>query len=443
MRFRPSYGNIWGVTWPLILAGISETVIDVTDTIFLAHYGTAELAAIGVADSVYGLSLFLIIGLVEATQILIGRRSGEAQALRVGQMFNHGLAALVLVSLVMIPLILGLAPRALDELLTEPRIAHDAFSYLRVAVFALVFQAFNLALSVFFIGISRTRVLIGAAVILATTNIVLDWLLIFGHAGFSEFGIGGAARATLSAEIATSAFLLTHVLWRGYRYRFGLFRLRDWDAQLFGTLVRVGLPVSLNTLVDMAKWFLLIVIIERLGERTLASANIVLSCYSLFLIPVDNFSETVCTMVSNLIGQKHLKKLRLLLNRTMRLAYAVILPILALAVAFPAPLLGLFTPDDTLAAASAGGLLAVSLATLLAVPGDTWFSAVLGTGDTRVSFAIQLSATSGALLWSWLIALHTSYGLGIILLGEVFAWLICLAASAWWFRGRRWLRLAF
>ena len=66
MRFRPTYGNIWGVTWPLILAGISETVIDVTDTIFLAYYGTAELAAIGVADSVYGLSLFLIIGLVEA-----------------------------------------------------------------------------------------------------------------------------------------------------------------------------------------------------------------------------------------------------------------------------------------------------------------------------------------------------------------------------------------
>jgi len=442
MRFRPTYGNIWGVTWPLILAGISETVIDVTDTIFLAHYGTAELAAIGVADSVYGLSLFLIIGLVEATQILIGRRSGEAQALRVGQMFNHGLAALVLVSLAMAPLIRGAAPLALDYLLTEPRIAQDAFSYLRIAMFALVFQAFNLALSVFFIGISRTRILIGAAVILAATNIVLDWLLIFGRAGFSELGIEGAARATLTAEIATSAFLLTHVLWRGYVQRFGLFRLRDWDARLFGTLARLGLPVSLNTLVDMAKWFLLIVIIERLGERTLASANIVLSCYSLFLIPVDNFSETVCTMVSNLIGQNHLKKLRLLLNRTMRLAYAVILPILLLAVVFPTPLLALFTPDDALAAASVGGLLAVSLATVLAVPGDTWFSAVLGTGDTRASFAIQLSATSGALLWSWLIALHTNFGLGVILLGEMFAWLICLVASAWWFRGRRWLRLA-
>ena len=123
MRFRPTYGNIWGVTWPLILAGISETVIDVTDTIFLAHYGTAELAAIGVADSVYGLSLFLVIGLVEATQILIGRRSGEARALQVGQMFNHGLALLVLVSLSMIPVMLSAVPHALDTLLTAPQIA--------------------------------------------------------------------------------------------------------------------------------------------------------------------------------------------------------------------------------------------------------------------------------------------------------------------------------
>ncbi|MEJ2382774.1 MAG: MATE family efflux transporter [Xanthomonadales bacterium] len=442
MRFRPTYGNIWGVTWPLILAGISETVIDVTDTIFLAYYGTAELAAIGVADSVYGLSLFLIIGLVEATQILIGRRSGEARPAQVGDVLNHGLALLMLASLLMIPLILGLVPVALNDLLTAPSIADDAFSYLRVAVFGLVFQAFNLALSAFFIGISRTRVLIGAALVLSATNIALDWLLIFGHAGFPELGIGGAARATLTAEIATSGFLLGYVLRRGYVSRFGLFRLRGWDIRLAAKLALIGLPVSLNALVDMAKWFLLIVIIERLGERTLASANIVLSCYTLFLIPVDNFSETICTMVSNLIGQNHLRKLRLLLGRTMRLAYAVILPLLMLAVLFPEPLLGLFTPDRALAAASVGGLLAITLATVLAVPADTWFSAVLGTGDTRASFAIQLTATVGAVLWAWLIARHTTLGLGVILLGETIAWSICLIASAWWFRGRRWQRLA-
>lgn len=442
MRFRPTYGNIWGVTWPLILAGISETVIDVTDTVFLAHYGTTELAAIGVADAVYGLSLFLVIGLVDATQILIGRRSGQDQALGLGRVFNQGLVLLLLVSAAMIPLLLLAAPLALDWLLTAPRIGAAAFDYLRIAAFALLFQALNLALGVFYIGISRTRVLIGAALILSLTNIVLDWLLIFGRAGFPELGIGGAARATLSAEIATSAFLVLHVLRSGYVARFGLFRRPAWDARLAGRLLVIGLPVSLNTLVDMGKWFVLIVIIERLGEETLAGANIVLSCYSLFLIPVDNFSETVCTMVSNLIGQNHLRKLRLLLGRTIRLAYAVLLPVLVLALLFPTRLLGLFTPDPDLAAAAVGGLLAVILATAFAVPADTWFSAVMGTGDTPASFGIQLTATATALLWAWVTALHLEWGLGLILLGEALAWLVCLAASAWWFRGRRWQRLA-
>jgi putative MATE family efflux protein len=442
MRFRPTYGNIWGVTWPLILAGISETVIDVTDTIFLAHYGTLELAAIGVADSVYGLSLFLAVGLVDATQILIGRRSGEALAPQVGQAFNHGLVLLLAAAAVMIPVLLLGAPHALAFLLTTPQIGEAAFAYLRIAAFALVFQSFNLVLGAFFIGISKTRVLIGAALILTTTNVLLDWLLIFGRAGLPELGIGGAARATLAAEIATSAFLLFYVLRHRYPARFGLFRLRELDWRLTGRLAVIGLPVSLNALVDTAKWFLLIVIIERLGERPLAAANIVLSCYSLFLIPVDNFSETVCTMVSNLIGQNHLRKLRLLLGRTMRLAYAVILPVLLLALLFPAALLGLFTPDAALAATAVGGLLALTLATALAVPADTWFSAVMGTGDTSATLAIQVTATAGALLWAWLAAFPLELGLGWILLGEAFAWLICLAASAWWFRGRRWLRLA-
>ena len=53
MTFRPSYRSIWRVSYPLIIAGISETVVEVTDTVFLAHYGITELAAIGLAGAIF------------------------------------------------------------------------------------------------------------------------------------------------------------------------------------------------------------------------------------------------------------------------------------------------------------------------------------------------------------------------------------------------------
>ena len=58
-KLQPSYRNIWTILFPIIIAGISETVIEVTDTIFFAHYGMTELAAVGIAASIYGVALFL------------------------------------------------------------------------------------------------------------------------------------------------------------------------------------------------------------------------------------------------------------------------------------------------------------------------------------------------------------------------------------------------
>lgn len=443
MRFRPTYRNIWTVSYPLMVAGVSETIIDLTDTAFLAHYGMRELAAIGIADAVYGLALFMTLGLVDAIQILAGRSAGRAQPRELGQVVNQGLVLLLVCSALLIPLVLVLAPPALDRLLAEPLLGQTAFDYLRIAIFALLFHSFNLAISMLLIGISRTRLLIGASLILAATNVVLDSLLIFGHMGFPEMGIAGAATATLGAEAAAAVFLLAGLLRKGYPRRFGLFRPPFWQPGLPRQMLGLGLPVGLNSLVDTGKWFLLLLIIERLGEVQLAATNIALACYSLFLIPVDSISETVCAMTSNLIGQSRSRSLGLLVVRASRLSLAIVAPMLLLAALAPDALLSLFSEEAVLLSTAHAGLAALVLATLLAVPADAWYAAVLGTGDTRAGFAIQSFAVLAGLAWAAWAGLAGHWGAGVVLLSETVTWLACLVLSLAWIRGRRWQRLDF
>jgi Na+-driven multidrug efflux pump len=59
MRVHVSARHIWTVSLPVIFAGLSETVVEITDLILLGRYGTTELAAIGLADAVYAVCLFL------------------------------------------------------------------------------------------------------------------------------------------------------------------------------------------------------------------------------------------------------------------------------------------------------------------------------------------------------------------------------------------------
>ena len=58
--------------------------------LFVALIGLAVpvWAAIGVADSVYGLSLFLVVGLVEVIQIMIGRRAGQSRRGHLGHLLG-------------------------------------------------------------------------------------------------------------------------------------------------------------------------------------------------------------------------------------------------------------------------------------------------------------------------------------------------------------------
>jgi len=419
MRFRPSYRSIWGISFPILIAGISETIVDITDIIFLAHYGTTELAAIGMADAIYGISLFLALGLVDGIQIFIGRRSGEERLLEIGKVFNQGVYLLTLAAFLLILIIIFVTPVFTANVFASQAVHEAVNNYLQIAAFALFFQSINLTYTAFYIGISKTRILIGAALVLAVTNITLDYALIFGRLGLPELGIEGAAIATLSAEIATFAFLSLDVLNKRYNTIYGLFQFDKWNFALSQRLLAVSMPVSLETLVDMAKWFILILIIEQLGEETLASANIIFSCYALFLVPIESFSDTVCAMVSNLIGQRKDQQLKMLIRKTIKLSYTVVLPLLALAMLFPDFILSLFTPDKNLIQTSLVGLLVIALATMVAVPADTYYSAVAGTGDTRVILLIQLIVALCTLLYAWYTAIYLSLSLELILLAEM------------------------
>ena len=440
-RFRPSYRNIWGVSYPLIVTGISETVVDVTDTVFLAHYGMTELGAIALADAIYAVALFMTLGLVDGIQITIGRRAGEGGARQIGAVFNQGLYLLLITAVLLILGIKFLVPSATGLLFASSAIHAAVDSYLQIAAFGLLFYSFNLALGAFYIGIARTRILIGATLVLATTNIVLDYALIFGNWGLPELGIEGAGYASLCAEMAASLFLLFDVVRQRYRASHHLLRRTPWDFPLVRRLLALSLPVSLENLVATGRWLAFFAIVEQVGEQPLAQANIVYSCYALFLIPVDAFSETVCSMVSNLLGQLRARQLWPMLRRTVVLTFLTLLPLLVLTLSLPEQVIALFSDDPAMVDGALAGLLVVVAVTLIAVPAEMLYSALAGTGDTQAILVIQSLVAVVTLATVYGVAIWLGLPLAWIWVAEGVGWTSCLLLSWAWLHGGLWRRI--
>ena len=441
MTFTPTYGRIWRISYPLIVAGVSETIVEVTDTVFLARYGVTELAAIGLAAAIYGIALALIYGFVDGIQILLARRAGEGRDVEVGRVFNQGLYLLVLAAVVLILVIKLAVPALTAELFASAAVHAAVDDYLQIYAVALVFEAVNLAYSVFYVGIARTRVLIGAAAVLAVTNILLDYLLIFGRFGFPELGIQGAAIASLAAEAAAFVFLSIDVVRRGYVRTYGLLRFGSWDRRVARLVGFISVPVSLEALLETIRWFVFFVIIEQLGEDLLAKANIVYSIYAVLLIPVDGFSETVCSMVSHLIGQRRAAHIATLMRRAVQLSYAIVAPLLLVVVAFPGLILAVFSSDQAFTVDVVPSLFVICVAAVILVPAETAYAAVAGTGDTRAILFIQAVMTSAVIGTAWYAGIVRGLALEYVWAAEILAAVIALVLSAVWLKSGIWQRL--
>ena len=89
MEGNISYKNILMIALPIIISGVAQNVINVTDTMFLGRLGEVALGAGGNAGIFYFVLVITGMGFTTGAQIIIGRRNGEKNYSKIGEIFDH------------------------------------------------------------------------------------------------------------------------------------------------------------------------------------------------------------------------------------------------------------------------------------------------------------------------------------------------------------------
>jgi multidrug resistance protein, MATE family len=432
---------VWRVSLPIILAQASETLLHLIDTIFLARVGVTELGALAVADSVVLLFLVVPLALVDGIQILTARRAGQRRPEAVGAVFNQGFALVLGVCVASTAALKLLSPLAVPWFVESESVGAAVGDFVQIAAYGIPFAGAGFACSAVLVSLGRTKVLIPATVILAVTSIVLDYIFIFGKLGAPALGMRGAAIGSVGAEVAASLFLTVYV-WRALdsrRYEF----LRSWrfERRTARLLNVVSAPIAVQRTLETLRWLAFFLILERVSDRALAIANIVYTCSVVFWIPTDGFAETSCSMVSRFVGRNQAHRIGGVLRHAVGGAALVTIPFIAAALLVPDWFLAVFNPESDLLAEGTASLRVVALAMLIVIPGEMWFAAVAGTGDTAAALGIELIATVTMLGAAYLAAIHFTWPVELVWISLPAAWLVCLTISYGWIKSGIWKRL--
>ena len=215
---------------PLLAANVLQQLYNIINSLVVTRYiGGDAFAALGVAESVMNLFIYVITGACMGASVLVARFFGEQNFARLRQqLFVSGVliggatAAAVLLTLVFLrPLLLLIQ--------TPPELMDYAMSYLRIILAGMLFTFAYNYLAATLRAIGDTRAALCFLLASLAYNLVAAWLLV----ARLELGIRGTALATASAQLLSALLCLVYI-----RKKLSFLRIQRDDMRMNGTLVR-------------------------------------------------------------------------------------------------------------------------------------------------------------------------------------------------------------
>ena len=401
MKTRITNKEIWSIALPIMLGNMAQTIISFTDTAFLGHLGVIALGASMLAGLFYYVFTTIAAGFSIGIQIIVARRFGEKNNNRIGVIFEHGSIFVLMLGSILFSILYFFSDHLLLWLIDSPNIYEASLDYIKYRQFGILFVCFNFLYRALYVGISNTKVITYSTVIMAFVNIVLDYCLIFGKSGFPEMGIGGAALASLCAEVAAFIFFTAYSYTTLRKRDFGMFRIHKVEPELMGRILKISTPTMIQRLFSFSVWFVFFVLIEKMGETATGISSITRSIYMILITPCFAFSTTTNTLVSRIIGEGYHDQVFPTINKILKNSLLCTIPIVLFVAIFPVEIAGIYTDDLNFAQLVVPSILVICSGTIFQGIGNTYFEAVSGTGNTSAALYLEAAILVIYVLFIW------------------------------------------
>ena len=244
----------------------------------------------------------------------------------------------------------------------------------------------------FYIGTTQTKTLTLNSIVMVLSNVVFNWILIFGKFGCPALGITGAAIGSSLAELVSLIFFVVYTRVKCDRQKYGLDKAAKFDMAELKGMMPVCTWTMIQHTISISTWLIFFLYIEHLGERALAISNIARGASGLIWVVLQAFSSTCSTLVSNMIGEGHQDKVPSLIKRILKLSYGIVSIMIIIFCLFPEMIASIYTDIPDLIQASVPALVVMCSSYFVNVGGQVYFLAVSGTGSTKTAFRLELIA---------------------------------------------------
>ncbi len=406
--------EILALALPIIGGMTSQNILNLVDTAMVGRLGPAALAGVGIVSFVSFLSVAAVTGMSSAVQALAARRVGEGRTAETAVSLNGGLLIALAYGLPMSLMLWFLAEPIVSALLDDPETVREGVRYFEMRLLAIAAVGMNFSFRGYWSAINQTRLYMRTLVIMHAINIFLNYTLIFGHFGMPALGTQGAGLGTAISIICGTLIYF----YLGHRHIHGAgFLERFPSVEQMRSLLRLGIPSSIQQILFAGGFTVLFWIIGQMGTRELAVANVLVNITLVVILPGMGFGIAAATLCAQALGRGRPDQAYAWAWDVCRVGGIGFVLMSAVMLLATDPVLAIFLTDPSLVELGHWPLKLVGLGIVIDGLGLILMQALLGVGASHVVMLVGIGM-------QWLVFLPLAYLLGPVLgLGLLEIWL--------------------
>ena len=307
----PYYKRMLRIAVPTMIQNGVTNFVSMLDNIMVGQVGTLQMTGVSIVNQLLFVFNLCIFGAMSGAGIFTAQFYGKKDNDGVKNTVQYKIIAALIFTFLGVGVFLLLGDALISAYIQEGSdpseaalVAGYSKSYLQIMLwntlpFAIA-QAYASSLRE-----TKDRVVpMTATVVAVFVNLILNYILIFGHFGAPKMGIEGAAIATVIARFAECGILVlwSHTHKKKYPFIKQLFTKTTITVQQIKKITLISVPLIINEALWAAGIAFLNQCYSMRGLSVVAAINIVSTLSNVFNVSFLSFGSSIGIILSQMLG---------------------------------------------------------------------------------------------------------------------------------------------
>jgi putative MATE family efflux protein len=318
----PSWQTMLAFLIPMMLSNFLQSISGTISSILLGQFiGVHALAAVSIFFPVLFFMISFIIGMGNASTVLIGQAYGARDERQLKAVVGTSLSFTFLLGVALAGLGIFFREKIFQAIGTPPDIFAIAVSYATCLFVGLPILFPYIMYTTFLRGTGDSKTPFYFLLISTGLTLMLTPVLTLGWLGFPRLGINGAAVSLIGAELITFILLLLYLQRIHHPLRLDKQAVRHLkiNPAILKLMFKIGIPTGIQMIMISLSAIALMALVNQYGSNATAAYGAANQIISYVQMPAISIGMTVAIFGAQAIGAGKMNGLRHILHTGLKL----------------------------------------------------------------------------------------------------------------------------